>query len=104
MKEITKCEEQILLIIYRTNESLKLAAINQAVNRKFGHEWKSQTVSTFLSRLVNKGYLLANKEGRYTHYQPTIPFEQYQKKKLEETCKMLFDGDAELFRKMAQTI
>lgn len=55
---------------------------------KRGKKWKSQTISTFLSRLVNKGALSVTRHGRMNKYSPVISFEDY---KLIETRSVL-DG------------
>ena len=47
-----------------------------------GREWKAQTISTFLSRLVDKGALTATRDGRTNKYTPRISPEDY---KLMET-------------------
>lgn len=53
-----------------------------------GKEWKAQTISTFLSRLVDKGALSSVRDGRTNRYTPKISSEEY---KLMETKGML-DG------------
>ncbi|OXM17064.1 BlaI/MecI/CopY family transcriptional regulator [Paenibacillus herberti] len=53
-----------------------------------GREWKGQTISTFLSRLVDKGALTATRHGRTNSYVPRISREDY---KLAETQHVL-DG------------
>ncbi|MFS0723164.1 BlaI/MecI/CopY family transcriptional regulator [Paenibacillus sp. 1P07SE] len=53
-----------------------------------GRDWKAQTMSTFLSRLVEKGALATTKEGRTNKYVPRITREAY---KLAETQNVLDD-------------
>ncbi|MEK3731618.1 BlaI/MecI/CopY family transcriptional regulator [Paenibacillus sp. FSL M8-0334] len=53
-----------------------------------GKAWKAQTISTFLSRLVDKGALEATRHGRTNMYTPLISPEDY---KLAET-KHVLDG------------
>ncbi|MFC9708717.1 BlaI/MecI/CopY family transcriptional regulator [Paenibacillus sp. JNUCC31] len=53
-----------------------------------GKDWKAQTISTFLSRLVDKGALMATRHGRTNKYVPRISPEDY---KLLETQQVLDD-------------
>lgn len=53
-----------------------------------GKKWKAQTISTFLSRLVDKGALSVTRHGRTNKYIPRISPEEY---KLIETQNVL-DG------------
>lgn len=53
-----------------------------------GRNWKPQTISTFLSRLVEKGALAATRHGRTNKFVPLISAEDY---KLLETQHVLDD-------------
>lgn len=53
-----------------------------------GKAWKSQTISTFLSRLVDKGALTVTRQGRTNYYEPLLLPEDY---KLQNT-KTVLDG------------
>ena len=102
MENLSKCEEEVLLIIYSLDEA-PLNMVNARANKKYAHEWKPQTVSTFLSRLVRKGYLTTKRKGRFTYYYPAIPRDTYCKKQVEELKNRLFDGSAEELIKCLQS-
>lgn len=52
-----------------------------------GKEWKAQTISTFLSRLVDKEALsIVARQGRTNSYAPVLSKEEY---KLQETQSIL---------------
>lgn len=53
-----------------------------------GRAWKAQTMSTFLSRLVEKGALETTRDGRTNLYTPRVTREAY---KLAETQHVLDD-------------
>lgn len=53
-----------------------------------GRAWKAQTMSTFLSRLVEKGALETTRDGRANRYAPRVTREAY---KLAETQHVLDD-------------
>lgn len=92
-EKTSECEEQVLMIIYGSDTDLALDAIIQATNTKFGHQWKPQTVSTFLTRMVRKGYLIMYRKGRYCYYQPVIEERRYKTEKVLDLLDVLFDGN-----------
>ncbi|GAB6930824.1 BlaI/MecI/CopY family transcriptional regulator [Paenibacillus sp. JCM 10914] len=57
-----------------------------------GREWKAQTVSTFLSRLVDKGILTATKHGRSNQYVPRISPEEYKLLETQHVLDGLYQG------------
>lgn len=91
--ELSKCEEQVLSVIWSAEEKLALNEIRDRVNTRYGHEWKPQTVSTFLVRMVKKGILNAERSGRYILYTPNISQEEYQGVTIRNMVNMLFEGD-----------
>lgn len=101
MKEISKCEKEVLNIIYAETDDLALQDVMSKVNEQFGHEWKPQTVSTFLARLVRKGWLSMYRKGRYCYYQPTISKEEYDKYIWNEVLTTSFRGNIDMFKKSA---
>lgn len=75
MKELSKCEEQVMSVIWASEKALDLQPIIAEVNEHFNHEWASQTVSTYLQCLCKKGYLRMERNGRYKYYYPEVPLE-----------------------------
>ena len=57
-----------------------------------GREWKSQTMSTFLSRLVDKGALTATRDGRTNKYTPRISPEDYKLMEAQHVLDGLYQG------------
>ncbi len=95
MEKISECEEMVLVVVYRSRTIPRVKDILVDVNWLYGREWKAQTVSTFLSRLIRKGYLRTEK-GRDIYYYPVIALEEYRKSKLKELKEGLFENDGEL--------
>lgn len=91
--KLPRCEQQVLSIIYSASQPLALQETMNAANDKFKHNWKPQTVSTFLRRLVMKGYLSATRKGRYTYYAPVKDKKEYCQELLEDICELYFEGD-----------
>ena len=57
-----------------------------------GKEWKAQTISTFLSRLVDKGALTAARHGRTNKYTPRISPEDYKLMETQHVLDGLYQG------------
>lgn len=78
LENLTDCEQLVMKTVWDADEELSLMEIMQRVNDKYHKEWKPQTVSTFLARLVRKGYLRHYRQGRVFFYQILIPLEEYK--------------------------
>lgn len=87
------CERYVMKVIWDSEESLALQEIMDTVNRENGKEWKPQTVSTFLSRLVKKGYLELYRKGRYCYYRPLVSKQEFWQATMEENARYFTRGD-----------
>lgn len=91
--DISMCERYVMKVIWDSEESLALQDIMDTVNRENGKEWKPQTVSTFLSRLVKKGYLELYRKGRYCYYRPLVSKQEFWQATMEENARYFTRGD-----------
>ncbi|MBY0202271.1 BlaI/MecI/CopY family transcriptional regulator [Paenibacillus polysaccharolyticus] len=57
-----------------------------------GKAWKAQTISTFLSRLVDKGALTVTRQGRTNYYEPLLQPEDYKLQKTKTVLDGLYQG------------
>lgn len=55
-QELSKCEGMVMKTIWSSEDILTMQEITTKVNALFHKTWKTQTVSTYLARLVKKGY------------------------------------------------
>ena len=92
-KRISECEEQVMSIVWKCDEALTMQDLMEKVNQSFGQQWKPQTVSTFLSRLRQKGYLRMERKGRLAFYYSEVSVEQYRKDRLQDVVSMLYGGN-----------
>ena len=72
------------------------------VNARYGKEWKPQTVSTILCRLVKKGFLSMYRKGRYCYYMPQISQEEYCESQIQRMATLFFGGDVQGLGKFVQ--
>lgn len=94
---LSECELYVMKVIWRSEESLSLQDIAERVNRDYKRNWKPQTVSVFLGRIVKKNLLTSKRRGRQFYYFPTISEEEYRKKEALKCVDSLGDGRADVF-------
>lgn len=78
LEKLTDCEELVMKTVWDAEEELSLMEVMARVNDKYHKDWKPQTVSTFLARLVKKGYLKHYRQGRVFFYQILVPLDVYK--------------------------
>lgn len=91
---LTECEQLVMKVIWNSPEELTLPDIVKAVNATYQKEWKPQTVSTFLARLVKKNYLNSYRSGRTFYYQSLVDEKTYGKKMIENCVEFWGNNNA----------
>lgn len=76
MEKLSESEEIVMRCIWDAPTGLGLSDVIQACVA-WGKTWKPQTVSTFLARLVEKGYLESHRQGRSYIYTAKVGQEAY---------------------------
>ena len=97
IKALTESEKITMKCVWDLGDGTRLAHILALANEKYGKDWKSQTVSTFLGKLVLKGYLDQYRDGRYFCYRILISKSDYRCHELAREMHFWDDGDMELF-------
>ncbi len=85
MEKLSESEEIVMQSIWESSAPVSLSEIIRWC-QAHGHPWKSQTVSTFLVRLSQKGYVGYEQPGRNRRYLPRISRENYLNNQM---CSML---------------
>ena len=78
LENLTDCEQLVMKTVWDAADELSLMEVMQRVNDKYHKQWKPQTVSTFLARLVRKGYLRHYRQGRVFFYQILVSLDEYK--------------------------
>ena len=102
IKKLPECEELVMSIVWSSETPQSLKTILVDVNARHGREWKPQTVSTILCRLVKKGFLSMYRKGRYCYYVPLIKQEEYFESQLQRMATLFFGGDLQGLGKFVQ--
>lgn len=92
MKPLTKAEEQLMQVLWKTGPGF-LKAIVEACEEPRPH---SNTVATLLKILAEKGYVDVDPQGRNNLYKARISREDYGRKSVQQVVKGYFDGSPAL--------
>lgn len=71
----------------------KACPYNGSCKWKIQKNWKPQTVSTFLGKLVKKKFLEQYRDGRYFYYHILVTRHDYRCRMLKEDLQFWNDGD-----------
>ncbi|MEI3597659.1 MULTISPECIES: BlaI/MecI/CopY family transcriptional regulator [unclassified Oceanobacillus] len=91
VQKLSDTEMEVMEVIWECNPPVTSNELLHLFSQK-GKEWKGQTISTFLSRLVNKGALSVTKHGRTNKYTPRISFEDYKYMETKNVLDGLYQG------------
>lgn len=91
--DISACERLVMKVVWDSTEDLALQEVMDRVNNENGKTWKPQTVSTFLARLVKKGFLTVYRKGRYSYYVPAVSKQDFWKATMHENAQYFTQGD-----------
>jgi BlaI family transcriptional regulator, penicillinase repressor len=89
MSTISEAESVVMEILWRTSP-LATEDVVGALDGK--QEWQESTVKTLLSRLLNKGVISAERDGRRYLYSPVMKREEWLSHESEGLLDRLFDG------------
>ena len=76
MKKLSDNELEIMMAIWKANEPIKSANVAEYMKEK---RWAQTTITSFLARLVDKGFLRCETKGRTNQYTPLIKEQDYLK-------------------------
>ena len=96
MKNISigESELEIMKVIWKAEVPITSLEIGKEVEEK---GWKKTTIATFLTRLVEKGALSAEKEGKLYYYTPLITEKEYRRSQTKNLIKTLYNGSVKEF-------
>lgn len=86
---ISDAELEIMKVLWKQRTPVTTRSIIEAVAHK---EWKRTTISTLLTRLVEKGALRAEKHGNSYTYTPLITERAYRKTQTKNLIQTLYNG------------
>ncbi len=97
INDLTESEKVTMKCVWDLGEGARLANIMKVVNDKYNKNWKPQTVSTFLGKLVRKGFIEQYRNGRYFYYHILVSKHDYRCYMLHEDLEFWNDGAIDEF-------
>lgn len=86
--------EAYIMQLFWQHGAMKTEELSGLVAEK---NWKPTTLLTFLSRLVGKGMLEAQKQGRANTYRPLVGLDEYRQGESRALLDELYGGSARDF-------
>ena len=92
MELMSDSEKEIMKLIWDHGDAMTISELLDQIERT-GRDWKRTTVRTFISRLIDKGMLISQKEGRGARYVARISEEEYLKTQSVQFVNQVFGGN-----------
>lgn len=89
--QISDAELEIMKVIWEAESPMLFAQITEALARN-GNNWRKNTLITLLSRLMQKGYLRADKQGRKNEYISCLTEQEFQSAQTEQFVDRIYEG------------
>ena len=96
-KQLTAAETIVMKCIWDADHEMSLAEIVKNANENYGKDWKPQTVSTYLAKLCQKGYIRMKRTGRMITYEILISEEDYKSEQAREFVSFWNGGSIKQF-------
>ena len=89
MKRLPDTELEVMKALWDSGPDTPRAALERALAP---HGWAANTINTYLTRLCDKGYLSARREGRSNYYTPLVSQEKYREFDSRSVLQRLYGG------------
>ncbi|MCK9443496.1 MAG: BlaI/MecI/CopY family transcriptional regulator [Tissierellaceae bacterium] len=96
-QKLSETEMEVMQVIWAAEHPITSGELLDIFSQQKGKNWKGQTISTFLARLVEKGVLISIKQGRANIYKPRISPEEYRSHEAKSLLETLYEGSVKNF-------
>lgn len=96
-QKLSDTEMELMQVIWECDGPVTSTELLHIFAQYKGKEWKGQTISTFLARLVEKGVLIVAKQGRANRYVPRMSPEEYKLWEAQSVLDGLYQGSVKKF-------
>ena len=87
--KISESEWEVMKILWKNSPKTSEEIIDVLSSE---NDWSSQTIKTFITRLIKKGAIAYDRNGRKYEYYPIITEEECIKSENESFLKKVYDG------------
>lgn len=96
-KNLSEAEQEIMDYLWDYTDSKTLGELLEYFNQYGDKEWKSQTLSTFMTRLSEKGMVTWTVTGRIKHYYPLLTREEFESEKAKGILDSMYNSSLKKF-------
>ena len=90
--DITDCEMLVFRCIQEADGPISLVQIMEVPEDAYERDWKRSTVCTFISHLIDKGYVTGTRNGRTFYYSSAINDKKFVQEQARQFVNFWFDG------------
>ncbi len=90
MSSISEAEAEVMQVLWATTRALDAEEVARALQGQ--QDWQIATIKTLLNRLLNKGAIRAEKEGRRFRYSPVLERQAWANGRVTGLLDRLFGG------------
>lgn len=90
--EITGAELELMEYLWEHEDERTFAELLDHFNGEKSKDWCKQTMNTYLARLIKKGLLTKDKNGRKTVYRPCVTRTRYRQMCAEDILEESYGG------------
>ena len=95
MKRLPESELEIMMIIWNAKKEVSRVEIQAELNKS--KKLATTTILSFLSRLVNRGFLKMEKRNRKNYYLPLVSHKDYVENESKNILERFFDNSVKNF-------
>jgi BlaI family penicillinase repressor len=95
IRRLPDSELEIMMIIWEANKSVTSAYVSKKLEGR--KDWKITSILTFLSRLVDKGFITSTREGKINIYSAVISEQEYLESESKSFLKKLYGNSLTTF-------
>lgn len=93
IEKISESEVEIMKLLWKKNPLTS----KQIIDMLDGYmDWSDNTIKTFINRLLNKGAIRNERDGRSYLYYPVLTYDQYTKEENKSFLETVYDGSVGL--------
>ncbi|MDR0999453.1 MAG: BlaI/MecI/CopY family transcriptional regulator [Clostridiales bacterium] len=93
--KLSRTETEVMRTIWGLSASVTVQQVLDILGKKRG--WKTSTLSTILSRLIEKGYLTKAMKGKVNYYTPSMSEDEYKKYETRKFMSAVHNGNVKSF-------
>lgn len=96
-QDLTNCEKMIMKTIWNAGGNISAIDLREQLKRQFNKDYARTTMSTFLLKLAEKGYVKNYRDGKNSYTCAIKTEEEYKKELMKKETDFWFSGSVASF-------